>query len=197
MPLSLWAQDCKSIIDYLVSVFIANVCLFIDDVFNFGKRNFLFPLVHRTCGLRRCVFHVPATWHCWPSTRWEHLLFLGTMLVRSHPRFIDENTDTQRSHVSCTGLPSWLEFYFFSFPYYFIPSQDCFNHSILTYFLVKFFNPKTKESPKLMTTKMPDISLHHGFGSCYSVHSQAECGVETLHHRGCFKSHIDKTLESC
>lgn len=125
------------------------------------------------------------------------ILFSGTMLDRSHPHFIDENTKTQRSPVSCTGSSSWWEFYFFFPPlYYSIPSQGYFNHYILTYFPVKLFSPQTREPPRPMTTKMPGISLDRGFGSSCSVHSQAECRVETLHRRGCSKTHIDKALES-
>lgn len=109
------------------------------------------------------------------------ILFSGTVLDRSYTHFIEESTETQRSHMSCTGSAHWLEFYFqppAPWPYYSILSLGYFNHSILTYFPVTWFSPQTRESPRLMTTKMSGISLARGFGRSCTVHSQAECRVE-------------------
>lgn len=61
----------------------------------------LFSLVCRTYGLSICqdifrfMCQLPGTAELLLGT-----LFSGTVLDRSHPHFRDENTETQKSHVS-------------------------------------------------------------------------------------------------
>lgn len=104
------------------------MCLFIDTVF-------FFPVVEDAFGFSQFTGHkthllciwisVPAACYCRASVSHIIILFTlilsGTLLGRSHPHLTEENTGAQRSRVTGTESPNWMEFYFFLL-YYSIPA---------------------------------------------------------------------------